>query len=58
MSVDAPGAEIHYTLDGSTPTAASPVYEGPFAVNRQQKVTAVSIRDGKQIGNVKYKEFR
>ena len=58
MSVDAPGAEIHYTLDGSTPTSASPLYEGPFAVNRQQKVTAVSIRDGKQIGNIKYKEFR
>ena len=58
MSVDAPGAEIHYTLDGSTPTAASPLYTGPFVINRQQKVTAVSIRDGKQIGEIKYKEFR
>ena len=58
ISVDAPDAEIHYTLDGTTPTAASPVYTGPFVVNRQQKVTAVSIRDGKQIGEIKYKEFR
>ena len=58
ITVDAPGAEIHYTLDGTTPTAASTLYTGPFVVNRQQKVTAVSIRDGKQIGEIKYKEFR
>ena len=58
ISLDAPDAEIHYTLDGSTPTASSPLYTGPFVVNRQQKVTAVGIRDGKQIGEVKYKEFR
>ena len=58
ISIDAPDAEIHYTLDGTTPTAASPLYTGPFVVNRQQKVTAIGIRDGKQIGEVKYKEFR
>ena len=57
MSVDAPGAEIRYTLDGSTPTVASPVYEGPFAINRQQRVTAAAFRNGKMIGDVKYKEF-
>ena len=58
MSVDAPGAEIHYTLDGSVPTPSSPLYEGPFAINRQQIVTAIAVRDGKQIGNIKYKDFR
>ena len=58
MSVDAPGAEIRYTLDGSTPTASSPVYEGPFAVNRQQRVSAAAFRNGKQIGKLKYKDFR
>ena len=58
MSVDAPGAEIRYTLDGSTPTVASPVYEGPFAINRQQRVTAAAFRNGKMIGDIKYKDFR
>ncbi|MBQ6016193.1 MAG: family 20 glycosylhydrolase [Bacteroidales bacterium] len=57
ISVDAPDAEIHYTLDGSTPTEASPVYTGPFVINRQQKVTAVAMRDGKALGKVKYKIF-
>ncbi|MCU0780636.1 MAG: lamin tail domain-containing protein, partial [Akkermansiaceae bacterium] len=26
------GATIHYTLDGSTPTTSSPVYDGPLAI--------------------------
>lgn len=57
ISVDAPGAEIHYTLDGSIPTVESPVYTMPFVINRQQKVTAIAVRDGKQIGKTKYKTF-
>ena len=57
MSIDAPGSEIRYTLDGSAPTSASPVYEGPFAINRQQRVTAAAFRNGKMMGNIKYKEF-
>lgn len=57
MSIDAPGAEIRYTLDGSAPTASSLLYEGPFVVNRQQRVTAAAFRDGKMIGDIKYKDF-
>jgi len=57
ISVDAPDAEIHYTLDGSTPTAASPKYEMPFVINKQQVVTAIAVRDGKQIGQTKHKAF-
>ncbi len=57
ISVDAPDAEIHFTLDGSTPTGESPVYTGPFAINRQQTVKAGAFRDGKLIGNIKYKNF-
>ena len=57
MTVDAPDAEIHYTLDGSTPTADSPKYEIPFSINRSQTVTAVAVRDGRQIGEIKSKRF-
>ncbi len=57
MSIDAPGAEIRYTLDGSAPTAASLLYEEPFAVNRQQRVTAAAFRNGRMIGDIKYKDF-
>ena len=57
ISVDAPDAEIHYTLDGSIPTASSPKYEKPFVINRQQKVTAIATRNGRQIGDIKYKTF-
>lgn len=57
MSVDAPGAVIHYTLDGSTPTEKSPVYELPFSVNRSQIVSAVAYRNGKPIGDIKQKRF-
>ena len=32
MNAPYPGGQIHFTTDGSTPTAASPVYEAPFAL--------------------------
>ena len=35
--------EIHYTLDGSTPTVASPVYTGPITLDHTGLVRAVSI---------------
>ena len=57
MTVDAPDAKIHYTLDGSMPDADSPVYDKPFSINRSQTVTAVAVRDGRQIGNIKSKRF-
>ena len=57
MSIDAPDAEIRYTLDGSAPTAESALYEGPFAINRQQVIAAAAFRDGKMIGSIKYKKF-
>jgi alpha-tubulin suppressor-like RCC1 family protein len=34
------GATIRYTTDGSTPTASSPVYVGPFALLQSGTVTA------------------
>lgn len=41
LSSPTPGAVIHYTTDGSTPTAASPVYTGPIAVDQSTTIRAV-----------------
>ncbi len=57
MSVDAPDAEIRYTLDGSEPDASSELYVRPFAINRNQVVNAVAIRDGKPLGRARTKRF-
>ena len=35
--------ELHYTLDGSDPTAASPVYDGPFYASQTVNVAAREI---------------
>ena len=41
-----PGTVIHYTTDGSTPTASSPVYNGNLALNSSATVSAVAIYPG------------
>lgn len=41
IQVDLPGAEIHYTLDGSSPTLASPRYNGPFLVARTSTIRSI-----------------
>ncbi len=43
MSVSTPNAQIHYTLDGSTPTADSAVYSGPITVSSSQTVRAIAV---------------
>ena len=40
------GAEIHYTIDGSTPTAESPVYSEPLTLTETTTVKAIAIKDG------------
>lgn len=40
------GAVIHYTLDGSTPTSASPIADGPLTFTGGRMLTAVAIKDG------------
>jgi hypothetical protein len=40
------GAEIHYTTDGSTPTAESQLYSEPFTLNDSANVKAIAIKDG------------
>src|ERR1700735_3969818 len=41
-----PSAVIHFTTDGSTPTAASQAYTAPFTVSRSTTVEAIAIASG------------
>ncbi|MDE3155355.1 MAG: chitobiase/beta-hexosaminidase C-terminal domain-containing protein [Acidobacteriota bacterium] len=40
------GATIHYTLDGTDPTAGSPTYSSPLAVDATTVVKAIALRTG------------
>ena len=46
LEADLPGQTIHYTLDGSEPTAQSPVYEAPITVEQSATLRAVAVHDG------------
>lgn len=46
VGCNTPEAVIHYTLDGSEPTADSPVYNGSIRFDRTQDLRAIALRDG------------
>ncbi|WP_434453021.1 chitobiase/beta-hexosaminidase C-terminal domain-containing protein [Lentzea sp. E54] len=46
ISTATSGATIRYTVDGSTPTASSPVYSGPISVPSSRTVNAIGIKAG------------
>ncbi|GAB5518843.1 MAG: hypothetical protein RhofKO_10940 [Rhodothermales bacterium] len=49
VSLEGPAdAALHYTLDGSEPTASSPQYSGPIQLTETTLVRARAIRDGVQ----------
>ena len=59
-SVASPGGDdwpIYYTTDGSTPTAGSTKYEGPFALPESATVKAVAISAGGVSSEVASKEL-
>lgn len=57
LSTTTPGGVIHYTTNGSTPTASSPVYEEPIAINANTTIKALTIADGYKNSSVVTKNF-
>ena len=51
-----PGSVIHYTTDGSEPTTASAVYDGPITVNENCTVSAISAM-GDRVSDVKSQTY-
>jgi hypothetical protein len=51
------GAQIYYTLDGSTPTTGSPVYSGPFALTNGALVQAIAAVLGSEGSGVASASF-
>ena len=46
LSTTTTGADIYYTIDGSTPTSASDLYVAPFYLNVGTTIKAVAIKSG------------
>ena len=46
LVTDQPDCAIHYTLDGSDPTARSPRYDRPITVDKTCTLRAVAVHDG------------
>ncbi len=52
LTTETQGAAIHYTLDGTTPDAASRIYDGPITVNQAMTIKAVAIKANMQASPV------
>ncbi len=46
LSCATAGAEIHYTLDGSEPTASSAIYSDPIVINENTTIKAIATKEG------------
>jgi hypothetical protein len=46
ISDTTPGATIHYTTDGTTPTTSSTVYSGPITVSSTETIEAIATATG------------
>jgi len=45
LDADLPGQAIHYTLDGSAPSAQSPAYDGPITIDETCTLRAVAVTE-------------
>ncbi|KAF0819692.1 hypothetical protein KIS4809_1553 [Bacillus sp. ZZV12-4809] len=46
LSSSTDGAVIHYTVDGTEPTAESTVYSDPILINEETTIKAIAVKDG------------
>jgi hexosaminidase len=49
LETEAPGTEIHYTIDGSDPDELSSVYKEPVVINESCTLKAIAYKDGKRL---------
>lgn len=52
MSCDTDSATIHYTTDGTTPTAESTAYSEGIAITETTTFKAIAVKDGMADSNV------
>ncbi|MBE5957297.1 MAG: hypothetical protein E7254_00330 [Lachnospiraceae bacterium] len=52
LATSVKGAEVKYTLDGTTPTEDSPSYTAPFTVDKSTVIKAVTYRKGMTLSDV------
>lgn len=45
LSCATPGAVIHYTINGTTPTVSSPVYSSPITLTASKTIKAIAVLD-------------
>jgi hypothetical protein len=46
LSTTTSGAQIYFTVDGSEPTSASTLYQGPFSLSHSAVIKAMAVRSG------------
>jgi Chitobiase/beta-hexosaminidase C-terminal domain/FG-GAP-like repeat len=57
LSDSTPGAAIHYTTNGTTPTMSSTLYTSPLTIASSETVQAIAIASGFSLSNVSTKAY-
>jgi hypothetical protein len=58
IATPTPQATLHYTLDGSVPTATSPVATGPLSIAKPCTIKAIAMADGAKASAVSVAEIK
>jgi Chitobiase/beta-hexosaminidase C-terminal domain len=57
LSTSSSGAALRYTLDGSTPTATSPLYSGPITISASSTLKVAGFKSGSDVSEVAIATF-